>query len=516
MPTPDSLKFSFAKSPKLKADTLVLAVYKDSRLPAATKKADSGFAGIISHALEGQKKFSGKPGQTFFVTPPASSGLRRILLVGLGDAATLDSHGAETAGGKSWAALAAAGADKISVRLDGDGKLEKLAAAELAGHMAAGIQLRSYGFDKFKSKKDKEPGPGAVEFTLEAASAAERVYDGIAPVVSGIVLARDFINEPPNTLYPGSFANMIAKELKPLGVEVEIFDEKRMEKLGFHAALAVGMGSSRKPRIVVMRWNGPKNSKEQAGKGAAKKMSKPLAFVGKGVTFDTGGYNIKPSGGMEEMKLDMAGAAAVVGLMKSVAKRKSPVPVVGIVGLAENMVSSTAYRPSDVIDSHSGQTIEVMNTDAEGRLVLADCLSYIQDEYKPRLIVDLATLTGAMMIALGQEYCGTFVNDDKLWAGMEAAAKESGEKLWRMPLDEAFRKELDSAIADIKSLGNLGRYGGACVAAGFLERFIKDKTPWAHMDIAGTAWVKSDRPTAPKPAVGFGVRTLDRLVASYE
>jgi leucyl aminopeptidase len=180
------------------------------------------------------------------------------------------------------------------------------------------------------------------------------------------------------------------------------------------------------------------------------------------------------------------------------------------------MVSSTAYRPSDVINSHSGQTIEVMNTDAEGRLVLADCLSYVQDVYKPRLIVDLATLTGAMMIALGQEYCGTFVNDDALWNGMEKAGRESGEKIWRMPLDEAFRKELDSHIADIKSLGNLGRYGGACVAAGFLERFIKDKTPWAHMDIAGTAWIKGDKPTCPKPATGYGVRLLDRLVAAYE
>jgi leucyl aminopeptidase len=217
---------------------------------------------------------------------------------------------------------------------------------------------------------------------------------------------------------------------------------------------------------------------------------------------------------MLDMIMDMAGAAAVTGLMKSVALRKAKTNVIGIVGLAENMISAHAYRPSDVIDSLSGQTIEVMNTDAEGRLVLVDSLTYVQKTYKPRFIVDLATLTGAMLVALGYEYCGTFVNNDELWANMESASKSSHEKLWRMPLDENYRKELDSKIADIKNLGK-GRWAGACTAAGFLERFIENDTPWAHMDIAGTAWITSDRPTAPQPATGFGVRVLDKLIADH-
>ena len=283
-----------------------------------------------------------------------------------------------------------------------------------------------------------------------------------------------------------------------------MFDEKKMHKLGFHAALAVGMGSARGPHIVIMKWNGSGNKFKEG---------EPLAFVGKGVTFDTGGVNLKPSGGMEDMKLDMGGAAAVVGLMKSLALRKSKADVIGIVGLAENMPSHLAYRPSDVIDSLSGKTIEVMNTDAEGRLILADCLTYVQRTYKPKLAIDLATLTGAMMIALGYDYCGTFVNDNKLWEQLEAASKTSGEKLWRMPLDEAYKKDMVSKIGDVKSLGGMGRYAGACTAAGFLEHFIENDLPWAHMDIAGTAWIKADKPTCPKPGTGFGVRILDRFVA---
>jgi leucyl aminopeptidase len=262
------------------------------------------------------------------------------------------------------------------------------------------------------------------------------------------------------------------------------------------------MGSIRPPRVVIMRWNG-------TGK---KTGSKPLAFVGKGVTFDTGGISIKPAAGMEEMKMDMGGSAAVVGLIRALAKSKAKVDVVGVIGLAENMPSDRAYRPSDIITSLSGKTIEVLNTDAEGRLVLCDALTYVQDTYKPRMIIDLATLTGAIMVALGYEYAGAFVNDEKLWGQLETASKASGEKLWRMPLDQSYRDEMTNNITDLKNLGNLGRYGGACSAAGFLEHFIEDGTPWAHIDIAGTAWIKGDKPTVPRGGTGYGVRLLYRLV----
>jgi leucyl aminopeptidase len=282
---------------------------------------------------------------------------------------------------------------------------------------------------------------------------------------------------------------------------VEVLDEKKMAKLGFGAHLAVGMGSIRPPRVVIMRWN-----------GTSKKSNKPLAFVGKGVTFDTGGISIKPAAGMEEMKMDMGGSAAVVGLIRALAQSKAKVDVVGIVGLAENMPSDRSYRPADIVTSLSGKTIEVLNTDAEGRLVLCDALTYVQKTYKPSMIIDLATLTGAIMVALGFEYAGAFVNDDKLWGQLEKASKATGEKLWRMPLDQAYRDEMTNNITDLKNLGNQGRYGGACSAAGFLEHFIEDGTPWAHLDIAATAWMKTEKATVPKGGTGFGVRLLYRLV----
>ena len=283
-----------------------------------------------------------------------------------------------------------------------------------------------------------------------------------------------------------------------------------MAKLGMEAILAVGKGSERQPRMVIMHWNGLYGSK-------TKDKDAPFALVGKGVTFDTGGISIKPGANMDEMKMDMGGSAAVVGTMKSLALRKAKANVVGIVGLAENMPSHNAYRPGDIIGSLSGKTIEVLNTDAEGRLVLADCLTHIQQKFKPRAIIDLATLTGAMMVALGQEYCGTFVNNDDLWKDMETASAQTGEKLWRMPLDEVWKEAMVSNVADLQNLGKTGRYGGACTAAGFLEHFIENDTPWAHMDIAGTAWRKTDQPTVPKYGSGFGVRVLNQLIAeNYE
>ncbi len=312
-------------------------------------------------------------------------------------------------------------------------------------------------------------------------------------------LSRDLVSEPPNVLNPAEMAER-CRALSELGVAVEVLGPQEMRRLGFGALLGVAQGSASEPRMVVMRWNG--------GGGAGK----PVAFVGKGVTFDTGGISIKPAGGMEDMKWDMAGAGTVVGLMAALAGRKAKADVVGLVGLVENMPSGTAQRPGDVVKSYSGQTIEVINTDAEGRLVLADVLWYCQQKFDPQFMVNLATLTGAIIVSLGHEYAGLFSNDDTLAERLAAAGKASGERLWRMPLDEAYDSQIKSEIADMKNVG--GRPGGSISAAQFIQRFVNGK-PWAHLDIAGTAWSSKDKPCVPKGATAFGVRLLDRLVAEY-
>ena len=297
-----------------------------------------------------------------------------------------------------------------------------------------------------------------------------------------------------------------AEKLAKLGVKVEVLDEPKMRELGMNALVAVGQGSARLPRLVVMEWHGVK----AAGDAESKR---PLAFVGKGVTFDTGGISIKPAAGMADMKWDMAGSAVVIGLMRLLASRKARVNAVGIAGLVENMPSGTAQRPGDIVTSMSGQTIEVLNTDAEGRLVLADALWYCQDRFKPRLMIDLATLTGAVIVALGHHRAGLFANSDELAERLIEAGKAVGEQVWRLPLDESYDREIDSDAADVKNIAS-GRAGGSIIGAQFLQRFVND-VPWAHLDIAGMAWSTKDAPTVPKGATAFGVRLLDRLVSAY-
>lgn len=505
------LTITFSKTAKNPADTAIVAVYKDNDLSPSAAALDRDCGGLISDYLAAQKAFKGKSGQTLALSPPKSSGYSRIVLLGLGNPQELKPDEADIAGGKLYNALNAAGAT-TAVFLSDERPL-------YSAHLAQGLLLRSYRFDKYRKSAETDDesatGPATIAFITEAAPAASKQFDLLKAAVDGVFFARDLVNEPPNHLYPESFAKRIRDELKPLGVEVEIFNEKKMEKLGFASHLMVGMGSARPPRVVVMRWQG---SGAKAAKGGKSKNNKgPLAFVGKGVTFDTGGISIKPGANMDEMKMDMGGAAAVVGLMKTLALRKAKADVVGIVGLAENMPSHNAYRPGDIIDSMSGKTIEVMNTDAEGRLILNDSLTYVQKTYDPSIVVDLATLTGAVIVGLGFEYAGAFVNQDRLWQALEAASRDTGEKLWRMPLDEAYRKEMESQVADLKNLGNLGRYGGACSAAGFLEHFIDEGRAWAHIDIAGTAWAKADSALGPKYGTGFGVRVLDRMIAdAYE
>ncbi len=374
--------------------------------------------------------------------------------------------------------------------------------AEAVADLALGARLRAYRFDLYKTKrKEEEERPDTVTLTLGAAdpAAARRAYVDRAAVADGVVLARDLVNEPPNVLFPDSFARR-ATALRRVGVAVEVLDVRKMRQLGMGALLAVGQGSAHDSRVVVMRWNG------------GRKGDKPLAFVGKGVCFDTGGISIKPAQNMEDMKGDMAGAACVVGLMNALAARKAKVNAVGVIGLVENMPDGKAQRPGDIVTTMSGQTVEVINTDAEGRLVLADVLHYTANRFKPQLMIDLATLTGAIMVALGQEIAGLFTNDDTLADRLAKAGQATGERVWRMPLGPEYDKLIDSKFADMKNTG--GRHGGAITAAQLLQRFV-GKTPWAHIDIAGTALSSPQTDINKSWSSGWGVRLLDRFVQDY-
>jgi len=372
--------------------------------------------------------------------------------------------------------------------------------------MAEGAALSSYRFDRYRTKEgeDKKPTLKSVTFVLDDAVAAGAAFAPRKAVVEAVFRARDLVSEPANVLTPPEFAER-CRDLASLGIEVEILDDAALEAGGFGSLLAVNWGSVHPARVVIMRYN---------GLGDAGADEAPIAIVGKGVCFDTGGISIKPAAGMEDMKWDMGGAAATVGAMAAIAGRKAKVKAVGIIGLVENMPSGSAMRPGDVITSKSGQTIEVINTDAEGRLVLADILWHVQEADKPRAIVDFATLTGAMIIALGDVQAGVMANDDTLADQLFAAGTDSGDRIWRLPLDPEYDKQLDSQIADMKNVG--GRPGGSITAAMFLQRFIKDGTPWAHVDIAGVTWLTKDKPTAPKGASGFGVRLIDQWVQSLE
>jgi leucyl aminopeptidase len=373
---------------------------------------------------------------------------------------------------------------------------------EVVADLALGARLRAYRFDRYKTKrKEEEERPDAVTLTLGAAdpAAARRAFVDRAAVADGVVFARDLVNEPPNVLFPDSFARR-ALALRRTGVAVEVLEPRKLRRLGMGALLAVGQGSAHESRVVVMRWNG------------GRKGDKSLAFIGKGVCFDTGGISIKPAHNMEDMKGDMAGAACVVGLMHALAARDAKVNAVGVIGLVENMPDGKAQRPGDIVTTMSGQTIEVINTDAEGRLVLADVLHYTANRFKPRLMIDLATLTGAIMVALGQEIAGLFTNDDKLAEQLAKAGEATGERVWRMPLGPEYDKLIDSKFADMKNTG--GRHGGAITAAQLLQRFV-GKTPWAHIDIAGTAMGSPQTDINKSWSSGWGVRLLDRFVADY-
>ena len=368
-----------------------------------------------------------------------------------------------------------------------------------------GCFLKKYSFTKYKTIFKKNENAKEIINLLITSSNKNffiKIKNNIENIINGVFLTRDLVSEPPNYLNPEKFVSEI-KKLSKLGLKVDVFDYSKMKKIGMNALLGVAQGSKNLPYFVTITWK-PNNSKNK----------KPLSFIGKGVCFDTGGISLKPAKFMEDMKYDMAGAGTVVGLMKTLALRKSKSYVVGAVALVENMPGGSAQRPGDIVKSYSGKTIEVLNTDAEGRLILADAIYYIDEQYKPELIVDLATLTGAIVVSLGSEYAGLFSNNDKLSEKLIKAGEIENEKLWRFPLHKNYDKLMDSKIADMQNINYSGG-AGSITAAQFLQRFLKNNTPWAHLDIAGMAWTKKDLETIPTGATGYGVKLLNKFVEKY-
>ncbi|EPE99177.1 leucyl aminopeptidase [Rhizobium grahamii] len=495
-----SAKFdvSFVTAAEIAGGYAVLLQASGSDRAAGAKIADP--AGVIARAAK-IAAFSAKPMTVLDLVAPEGSAAERLFVVGLGKPEELTAHDWLKAGGVAASKIKKA--EKVVIFVDAPGVC---VGAKEAADFALGMLLRAYSFDTYKTKKKDEDSNGRngqVAVTIVTANAADaaKAFKVSEAIAAGVNLARDLVNEPPNVLGPVEFAAK-ASELEKLGVEVEILTEKEMQKLGMGALLGVAQGSVRPPRLAVMQWKGGKSNES------------PIAFIGKGVVFDTGGISIKPAAGMEEMKGDMGGAAAVTGLMHVLAARKAAVNVVGIIGLVENMPDGNAQRPGDIVTSMSGQTIEVINTDAEGRLVLCDALWYCNDRFKPKFMINLATLTGAILVALGNVHAGLFSNDDELSDQLTAVGLKTSEKLWRMPLGKEYDKMIDSKFADMKNTG--GRHAGSITAAHFLKRFVQD-TPWAHLDIAGTAMGSPQDEINQSWGSGYGVRLLDELVrANYE
>lgn len=505
-----SLEIAFAKlDAELKSPAAVFAA-NDLALSPAVQALNGRAGGLIAKAAEAAG-FKAKAKTSIELLAPPKLDIERLIVIGAGKV----SDNSES----DWVSLGGYALGQITARKTAEASLiaevqgADIRADALAANLALGALLRHYSFRKYLTKKNggEEGGNGnsdqkpaqdrLAKLVIHCADPAKAAaaFEAKRALAEGIYLARDLVNEPANVLGPVEFAERV-KELEEIGLEVEILDEVALKALGMNTLLSVAQGSARPARVAIMQWHGTKS-----------KRGKPLAFVGKGVVFDTGGISIKPAAGMEDMKGDMGGAAAVVGLMATLAHRKAPVNAIGAIGIVENMPSGTATRPGDIVVSLSGQTVENLNTDAEGRLVLADVLWHVQERFKPRFVIDLATLTGAIMVALGKDFAGLFANDDKLADQLITASKETGERIWRMPVDKAYDKLLDSKNADVKNIG--GRWGGACTAAAFLQRFIKKDVPWAHLDIAGTAMDAPKSEISPSWASGWGVQLLDRFVA---
>jgi leucyl aminopeptidase len=489
------MKISFVSPVLPKTGVLCLLVAEGKGLEGLAADADQRTGGQIARAMAAAK-FTGKRDTTLDLVAPGG-GWTRIVLFGLGAPASLRPLDLEMLGGAAAGVITAIKADRVAIAASLE--LGGLAPREASALIASGVRLRVYSFNRYKSKKPEAMPLKEVSILSTDARGARQRFAAFDAVADGVHLARDLVNEPPNHLHPVEFAERM-RPLAKLGVKISIMTPAQMKRLGMNALLGVAQGSAHEARMVVMEWKGGKASE------------RPVAFIGKGVTFDTGGISIKPAGGMEDMKGDMGGAACVAGLMMALAKRRAKVNAVGAIGIVENMPDGKAQRPGDVVTSMSGQTIAVLNTDAEGRLVLADVLWYVQDRFKPRFMVDLATLTGAILVALGKEHAGLFSNNDELSQRLSDAGYATGEKVWRMPLAPEYDRMIDHDVADVKNIG--GRHAGSITAAQFLQRFV-NSVPWAHLDVAGTAMDAGRTAINQSWGSGWGVRLLDRLVAQH-
>jgi len=455
------------------------------------RKGGAAALGALLGAAAAQARFDGAAGTVAETAAIDGDRAKRLLLIGIGEGGV---HDLERAGAALTARLQTSGVATVHVDFVSAGSVD----ADDILAFATGATLRNWRIDTYRTRLADNARPSLQSIVIAAPGGAPAGWAEAQAIADGVAFTQTLVAEPPNILYPESFVER-CQHLADLGVELEVLDERQMKALGMGALLGVAQGSTRPPRLLAMRWNG--------GEPGAK----PVAFVGKGVTFDTGGISIKPAAGMDMMKWDMGGAGAVAGAMKAIAGRKAKANVVGIVGLVENMPDGNAMRPGDIVTTMSGQTVEVLNTDAEGRLVLCDAVTWAQKIYDPAVIVDLATLTGAMVISLGHEYAGIFANDDGLADQLLAAGEASNNKLWRFPLSPAYDKLIDSPIADMKNIGP--REGGSITAAQFIKRFVDEGVKWAHLDIAGMAWHDKDGPVYAKGATGYGVRLLDRFIA---
>jgi leucyl aminopeptidase len=494
------MKIVFAEPARTPAGCVAVFAIPERSLLGFGTALDKATKGALKRAMAASR-FAGKKGQTLAVMAPAGLAADRVVVVGLGAPREITRRSVEGAGGVIVTDANGAGQKALSILVDVPAGCA-LSAAEVAARLALGARLAAWRFDKYRTKEKPEQKPTVTSLTLHVngAATARKQYAALEPVADAVFLAREVVSEPANVIHPESLAAR-ARTLAKLGVKVEVLGEAQMRRLGMGALLGVGEGSARESQMVVMRWDGGRRGE------------KPLAFIGKGVCFDTGGISLKPGSGMEDMKWDMAGSGAVIGLMHLLAGRKARVNAVGLVGLVENMPDGKAQRPGDVVRSMSGQTIEVINTDAEGRLVLCDVMWYAQEKFDPRLMVEFSTLTGAIIVALGHERAGLFCNNTRLATQLRDAGAKVGEKLWRMPLGDGYDQIIKSEIADM--VNSAGREASSITAAQFLKRFVQGNRPWAHIDIAGMAWTRKGDATTPKGATAFGVRLIDQFVADH-
>lgn len=481
---------------------LVVFVGEGAEFAPAAQTIDKAGGGQLGRALKAAN-FTGERGKLVELLAPAGVDASRLLVAGLGDASKADARLFEELGGEVAAKLRLSNRAAV---VDFSGIADLAAGKDVAAaHFAHGFELRNWNYDIYRTRLKPEQQAKLESLTVAGAEQAGPLFERLHKLAEGVAFTKELVTEPANILYPESFVQRVQARLEPLGVKVTVLGEDELRALGAGALLGVAQGSVRPPRLLVLEWN-----------GSADKNAVPLALVGKGVTFDTGGISIKPAAGMWDMKWDMGGAAVVAGSMLALAGRRANARVVGVCGLTENMPDGNAQRPGDIVTSMSGQTIEVLNTDAEGRLVLSDCLTYVQRTYKPKTILDFATLTGAIIIALAHRYAGVFSNSDALWQRIETAGEAVDDLVWRQPMSKPgghYDQMIDSPIADMKNIG--GREGGSITAAQFLQRFIDEGVEWAHLDIAGTVWRPKAGKLHDKGATGFGVRLVDTLVAKY-